>query len=152
MAMFPATDMREAQASADTIGVQELDAQTALTLSEAAFTDLTGLEPVALKDLPETEPAELPVPDTLDSWTQRALAGSPQLALQRLAVATATAQVDRYGMLVSPKVSVVAPARSAIAPGQWGLWRRGHHRSDGQHRPAGVHPTLYRRDAQRPTS
>ena len=104
----PITDMREAQASADAIGVQELDAQTALTLSEAAFTDLTGLEPLALKDLPETEAAELPAPESLDSWTQRALAGSPQLAMQRLAVATASAQVARYGVLNSPKVSVVA--------------------------------------------
>ena len=105
---IPATDMREAQASADAIGVQELDAQTAVTLCEAAFTDLTGLEPVALKDLPESEPAELPVPDSLDTWTQRALAGSPQLAMQRLAAATASAQVQRYGMLASPKLSVVA--------------------------------------------
>jgi outer membrane protein len=103
-----ATDMREAQASADAIGVQELDAQAAVTLSEAAFTDLTGLEPVALKDLPESEPAALPAPDSLESWTQRALAGSPQLAMQRLAVATASAQVERYGMLAAPKLSVVA--------------------------------------------
>jgi len=105
---IPATDMREAQASADAIGVQELDARSAVTLSEATFTDLTGLDPVALKELPETEPAGLPAPDSLDSWTQRALAGSPQLALQRLAVASASAQVERYGMLASPKVSVVA--------------------------------------------
>ena len=105
---IPVTDMREAQASADAIGVQELDTQTALTLSEAAFTDLTGLEPLALKDLPETESADLPTPDPLDSWTQRALVGSPQLAMQRLAVETASAQVARYGMLNSPKISVVA--------------------------------------------
>jgi outer membrane protein len=105
---IPATDMREAQASADAIGVQELDAQTAVTLSEAVFTDLTGLEPVALKELPESEPTELPAPDSLDAWTQKALAGSSQLAMQRLAVASASAQVDRYGMLASPTLSVVA--------------------------------------------
>ena len=105
---IPATDMREAQASADAIGVQELDARSALMLSEAAFTDLTGLDPQTLKTLPQSEPAELPSPDTLEAWTQRALAGSPQLAMQRLAVATASAQVERYGMLNSPKVSVVA--------------------------------------------
>jgi outer membrane protein len=104
---IPATDMREAQASADAIGVQELDAQAALSLSEAAFTDLTGLEPAVLKDLPESEPADAPVPDPLDAWTQRALAGSPQLAVQRLAAATAAAQVARYGLINSPKVSVV---------------------------------------------
>ena len=105
---IPATDMREAQASADAIGVQELDAHTAVTLTEAAFTDLTGLEAVALKDLPDSAPTELPAPDSLDTWTQRALAGSPQMAMQRLAMATASAQVERYGRLASPKLSLVA--------------------------------------------
>ena len=105
---IPATDMREAQASADAIGVQELDAQTALALSEAAFSDLTGLEPVSLKLLPQSEPAELPQAEALEAWTQRALAGNPQLLIQRLAVSTASAQVSRYGLLNSPKVSVVA--------------------------------------------
>jgi outer membrane protein len=105
---IPATDMREAQASADAIGVQQLDAQTAVLLSEAAFTDLTGLNTVALRALPDSEPVELPSTDALEAWTQRALAGSPQLAMQRLAVVTASAQVDRYQLLISPKVSVVA--------------------------------------------
>ena len=105
---IPATDMREAQASADTIGVQGLDAQTALALSEAAFTDLTGLEPVALKSLPGSEPAELEQAETLEAWTQRALAGNPQLLIQRLAVSTASARVGRYGQLDSPKLSLVA--------------------------------------------
>ena len=105
---IPATDMRAAQASADAIGVQELDAQSAVTLSEAAFTDLTGLEPVALKELPDSEPTDLPAPDPLETWMQKALAGSPQLAMQRLSVATASAQVARYGFLASPKLSVVA--------------------------------------------
>lgn len=105
---IPVTDMREAQASADAIGVQQLDAQNAVTLSEAAFADLTGLDPVALMSLPESDTVELPPTDTLDAWTQRAMAGSPQLALQRLAVATASAQVGRFGVLSSPSVSVVA--------------------------------------------
>jgi outer membrane protein len=63
---------------------------------------------VALIDLPDSEPAELPAPESLVAWTQRALASSPQLAIQRLAQATASAQVERYGMLNSPKLSVVA--------------------------------------------
>ena len=45
---LPVTDLREAQANADTIDVQELDAHTAVTLSEAAFADLTGLDATAL--------------------------------------------------------------------------------------------------------
>ena len=90
------------------IAVQELDAQTAVTLGEAAFTDLTGLEPVALMNLPQSEPMKLPLPDSLEQWTQKALAGSAQLGMQRLAVSIASAQVQRYEMLASPKLSVVA--------------------------------------------
>jgi outer membrane protein len=115
---IPVTDMREAQASADEIGVQELDAQAAVTLTEGMFKDLTGLDPVALKDLPQTEPEQLPAPDSLAVWTRRALDGSPQLAMQRLAVATASAQVERYGMLASPRLSLVARlGRETLAGG-----------------------------------
>lgn len=105
---IPATDMREAQASADAIGVQQLDAQAAVALSEAAFSDLTGLDALALKSLPVREPAELPTTDALEVWTQRALAQSPQLAVQQLALAAASAQLDRYRRPVSPRISVVA--------------------------------------------
>ena len=105
---IPATDMREAQASSDAIGVQELDAQAGVTLAEAAFNDLTGLDPVSLKALPDTEPADLPQADALEAWTQRALAGSPAMRMQRLAASTAAAQVGRYGLLNSPRISVVA--------------------------------------------
>lgn len=105
---IPATDMREAQAGADAIGVQQLDAQAAVTLSEAAFSDLTGLEAVALKSLPASEPAELPATEALEAWTQRALADSPQLAMQKLELAAASTQVESYRLPVSPRVSVVA--------------------------------------------
>jgi outer membrane protein len=103
-----ATDMREAQASADAIGVQQLDAQAAVLLSEAAFNQLTGLDAVALKGFPDSEPALTPPTDTLEAWTERALADSRQLALQRLAAGTASAQVNRYAPWSSPKVSVIA--------------------------------------------
>ncbi len=105
---IPVTDMREAQANADTIDVQELDARSAVTLSEAAFSDLTGLDTTDLAALTDAATAQMPAPDPLDSWTQRAVRGSPQLAIQQLAVTTATAQVDRYSALTSPRVSLVA--------------------------------------------
>jgi len=104
---IPVTDMREAQASADAIDVQELDARSAVALSEAAFADLTGLDAANLGDLPEAATMDLPVPEPLESWTQRALSGSPQLLIQRLAVTTANAQLSRYGALNSPRLSLV---------------------------------------------
>lgn len=105
---IPVTDMREAQASADAIGVEELDARSAVTLSEAAFGDLTGLDPADLAVLPEAATADISLPETLESWTQRAISGSPLLAIQHLAVTTATAQVNRYDRFTSPRVSLVA--------------------------------------------
>ncbi len=105
---IPVTDMREAQASADAIGVQELDATTALTLAETAFADLTGLEAAQLADLPEAATADMPLPESLESWTQRALVGSPQLQARRLALATAHAQVAGLGALGAPQLDLVA--------------------------------------------
>jgi outer membrane protein len=105
---IPVTDMREAQANADTIAVQELDARSAVTLSEAAFTDLTGLDATDLGVLREAATADMPAPDPLVSWTQRAISASPLLAIQHLALSTASAQVNRYDALSSPRVSLVA--------------------------------------------
>jgi outer membrane protein len=106
----PVTDLREAQAMADTIGVQQLDARSALTLAEAAFHDLTGLEAAALAELQPGAGSDAPAPEALDTWTRRALAGSPQLALQRIAGERAAAEVTRYGLFLAPRISVVAQA------------------------------------------
>jgi outer membrane protein len=105
---IPVTDMREAQANADSIAVQELDARSAVTLSEASFADLTGLDATDLGVLPEAATADMPAPDPLASWTQRAIIASPLLAIQHLVLSTASAQVNRYDALSSPRVSLVA--------------------------------------------
>ncbi len=105
---IPSTDAREAQASADSIDVQVLDARAAVSLAEAAFSDLTGLEGLELATLPESATADMAAPEDLESWMQRALAGSAQLAIGELQVSAATAQVDRYDALGSPRVSLVA--------------------------------------------
>ncbi len=105
---IPATDMREAQANADAIGVQELDAGSTLALSEAAFSDLTGLNPADLGVLHEAATAQLPAPEALEIWMRRALSGSPVLAIQQLVASTAAAQVQRYGALTAMRVSLLA--------------------------------------------
>jgi outer membrane protein len=105
---IPATDMREAQASADAIGVQELDVQTTVALAEAAFTDLTGLDVAAISELPEAATEELPVAESLDVWTQRALDNSPLLTQRVLALRTARAQVSRFNALTVPRISLLA--------------------------------------------
>jgi outer membrane protein len=102
------TDAREAQADADTVGVQELDARTALALSEAAFFDLTGLEAAQIEPMSPGATDDLPAPEPLETWTQRVVGGSPQLAISHLALASASAQLSRYGALNSPRLSLVA--------------------------------------------
>lgn len=105
---LPVTDLREAQANADTIDVQELDARDAVALSEAAFTDLTGLDSTDLGELTDAATAQMPTPDTLTSWTERAVRGSPLLLIQHLQVTTATAQLSRYSPWSAPRVSLIA--------------------------------------------
>jgi outer membrane protein len=105
---IPSTDAREAQASADAIDVQVLDARAAVSLAEAAFSDLTGLDAVELTTVPEAATADLPAPEALETWTQQALADSPQLAMRELQVSAAASQVNRYDALGSPRVSLVA--------------------------------------------
>lgn len=100
------TDMREAQA--DAVDVQELDARTAVALSEAAFTDLTGLDAAGLGPITAAATANLPVAESLEGWTQRTLRGSPQLAISRLALASAAAQVGRFSAINVPRLSLVA--------------------------------------------
>jgi outer membrane protein len=105
---IPATDVREAQASADAVGIQELDAKIAVTLAEAAYTDLTGLDPADIGSLPEAATEDLPEVEGLDVWTQRVLGNSPELRISALAIDTASAQVTRYTGLGAARMSLVA--------------------------------------------
>ena len=113
---IPVTDMREAQATADSVGVQQLEARDALALAQAGFTDLTGLDAGSLQPPAPDAGLDAAPPESLETWTQRALAGNPQLAAQRLAAERAGAEVGRYGALTSPRLSIVAQAgREALS-------------------------------------
>jgi outer membrane protein len=134
-----ATDMREAAAAADAIDVQELDARAALTLAEATFADLTGLDAAMLADLPEGATADMPAPEPLETWTQRALAGSPQLEIARLALKTAQAEVTRYAALASPQLSLVAQVASEQLHGDGDF---GYAEVNGRNASIGVQATI----------
>ncbi len=106
------TDKREAEASDDAIAVQELDAQTAVQLAEAAFTDLTGLpsagigrlHPVATDTAPEGDKGD----GSEEIWIERALDHSAVLEARRQAVVAAAAQEDRYDEINRPQIGLVA--------------------------------------------
>jgi outer membrane protein len=107
---IPVTDLREAQAMADAIGVQQLDARDRLTLAQAAFADLTGLDAAKLATIEGDAGKDAAAAETLEAWTRRTLAASPELAMRRLAAEQAAAEVDRHGFLNSPRLSLVAQA------------------------------------------
>lgn len=134
-----ATDMREAIAAADAIDVQELDARAAQTLAEADFGDLTGLDAATLADLPEGATAQMPAPEVLEAWTQRALDGSPQLAIARLALKTAQAEVTRYALLASPQLSLVVQVANDSLHGDGDY---GYAEVNGRNASIGVQATI----------
>ncbi|HVO00501.1 MAG TPA: TolC family protein [Steroidobacteraceae bacterium] len=134
-----ATDMREATAAADAIDVQELDARAALTLAEADFSDLTGLDAATLADLPEGATADMPAPEPLEIWTQRALENSPQLAIARLALKTAQAEVTRNAALASPQLSLVAQVANDQLHGDGDF---GYAEVNGRNASIGVQATI----------
>ncbi|WWE78617.1 TolC family outer membrane protein [Burkholderia gladioli] len=90
------TDVRDAEARADLANAQLIAAQTALELKRAELRDLTGNADTALRHLARTSTL-----DTIDAgdfadWQARAMAGNPLIALRRLGMESARAEVARY--------------------------------------------------------
>jgi outer membrane protein len=79
-----------------------------VTLSEAVFADLTGLDATDLGELTEAATTELPVAEALDIWIQRALNSSPLSMQRELALGTARAEIGRFNILTTPRVSLLA--------------------------------------------
>lgn len=88
----PVTAVHEAQARHDGVQARLLAMQDALTLAEAAYTDLTGLPATELLDV-QTQPdapADAGAAEVgLDAWQARALAESPALRSAQLGEAMA---------------------------------------------------------------
>lgn len=105
----PITAVHEAQARHDLIAAQQLAAHDALTLANAAYTDLTGL--------PADQAAEInpqanftPPAGTLDEWLHQAQTHNPQLMAARAGVDMAQASVIRHDAWRSPTLDFVARA------------------------------------------
>lgn len=105
----PATAVHDAQARHDMVAAQVLAAQDALTLSNAAYVDITGLPAEQAADLsPSSDLVQALAP--LDDWLVRAQADNPQLLQARLAADLARADVARHGALAGATLDLVARA------------------------------------------
>jgi outer membrane protein len=111
------TDLREAEAQGDLLRVRELDAQQAVALANAAFSDLTGLSPpasgqgdaTAVAPAPVVIPARAPaaIEGSLEDWQSRALRSSPQWLAQQEQEAMAAAEARRWSRIDGAQLSIV---------------------------------------------
>jgi len=105
----PVTAVHDAQARHDMVAAQVLASQDALTLSNAAYVDITGLPAEQAADLP-TSSDLVQALAPLDEWLSRAQADSPQVIQARLAADLARADVARHGAVAGATLDLVARA------------------------------------------
>ncbi len=118
---LPVTEWREAQAQADQLAVQELDAQRAYAIANEAYANLTGLAPpdgpvdvdapptMAVPATAADSGADVAptAPSPVEDWLRRARTSSPVLAAQREQQTLAEAETRRFSPLQGVKVSLV---------------------------------------------
>lgn len=104
------TDIDEAQARLDLTVAQELEASQQVDLARRQLQVLTGrpvLEPVAPVDV-RALPLGPPAPASLDDWTARAEASSPEVASARAQLDAARADVERAQAGHFPTLDAIA--------------------------------------------
>lgn len=105
----PVTAVHDAQARHDMVVAEVLAAQDELTLSNAAYVDITGLPAERAADLTTiSDLAQALAP--LDEWLSRAQTDNPQVVQARLAAELARADVARHGSLAGATLDLVARA------------------------------------------
>ncbi|MDO9234830.1 MAG: TolC family protein [Aquabacterium sp.] len=91
------------------VATQVLASQDALTLSNAAYVDITGLPAEQAVDLPMSFDLVQALPP-LEEWLSRAQSDSPQVIQARLAADLARADVARHGAVAGATLDLVARA------------------------------------------
>jgi len=106
----PVTDIHEAEARAQALQAQVLEADNALQMALTALRESSGLPGLQLP-LAQPSAADLPTPPTaLEQVREQALAGHPGLALLQARVAVAEAEVRSLGAAASASLDLVAQA------------------------------------------
>jgi len=104
------TDTNEAQARFDTIVAQEIAARNDLDNRRTALRAIIGRMPGALKKLgPAFEP-ELPTPNVLETWLERALTENLNVRIAGYNVDVASLEIERARAGHLPTVDLVAGA------------------------------------------
>ena len=102
------TDTHEAQARYDLTTAQEIAAQNDLEIKNRALQLILGKIPAHLNALSDKLPLVLPEPNDMTKWVAQAEQQSPQIAIQREALAIATQEVERNRAGHHPTLDLVA--------------------------------------------
>ena len=111
------TDTNDAQAKYDQIVAQEISAQNDLDNKLAALRAIIGRVPGDLKRFTGKFQPQLPVPNTLEPWVQKAISENYQVRIAQANLDIATLEVDRQQAGHYPTVDLVASFNQGYAGG-----------------------------------
>jgi outer membrane protein len=109
------TDTNDAQAKYDQIGAQEISARNDLDSKLAALRAIIGRPPKELKGFDRKFQPELPVPNALDPWVDKAIQDNFQVRIAQANLDIATLEVDRQQAGHYPTVDLVASFNQGYA-------------------------------------
>jgi outer membrane protein len=102
------TDTNEAQARFDAIVASEISARNDLEVKQAAYRQLTNLDPSKLVPISESRAPAPPRPEVIGPWLARARSGSLTVIAQQLGIRVAESEIARYRLASSPTLALVA--------------------------------------------
>ena len=111
------TDTNDAQAKYDQIVAQEISAQNDLDNKLAALRAIIGRAPRDLKGFSGQFRPQLPVPDALEPWVQKAIQDNYQVRIAQANLDIATLEIDRQRAGHYPTVDLVASFNQGYAGG-----------------------------------
>ncbi len=114
------TDLFDAKARFKQAEANEIMAHNNINNNIALLQQIIGATPQSLRPLSESAPLELPRPNDMDSWVDRALSNNVSLAVQSLELAIANTEIERQKSARLPVVSLDGGHRQTDARGDSG--------------------------------
>ena len=102
------TDTNEAQARFDAIVAGEISARNDLEIKQAAYQQLTNLDPLQLIPISETRTPTSPQPAVIGPWVAQAQSGSLTVLAKKMGLQIFASEIARYRLEGSPTLALVA--------------------------------------------
>jgi len=116
------TDLFDAKARFKQAEANEIMARNNINNDIALLQQIIGTPPQTLSPLSESAPLELPQPNDMDTWVDRALSNNVSLAIQSLELAIANTEIERQKSARLPVVSLDGGHRQTDARGDSGAY------------------------------